>query len=119
MFLDRLGDEFIKHFDKLILGTKSPQRFEIFNQMGIINELTQQRFFIIPSKFKEDLDISFDDMDIITSLIPSEMDETTAKQLLKYHKELRSKYLSTNNEVPFWGIKRVKFENILISDTCT
>eukprot|EP00943_MAST-04B_sp_MAST-4B-sp1_P004124 g4124.t1 len=58
MFLDRLGDEFIKHFDKLILGTKSPQRFEIFNQMGIINELTQQRFFIIPSKFKEDLDKS-------------------------------------------------------------
>ena len=56
MFLDRLGDEFIQQFDKFILGSKSPQRFEIFNQMGVINALTQHRFFIIPSQFKEDLD---------------------------------------------------------------
>jgi len=65
-------------------------------------------------EFKEDLDISFDDISIITSLIPSEMDEKTSQLLLKYHKELRSKYLSTNNEVPYWSIKKVKFENILI-----
>ena len=32
------------------------RNFEIFNQMGVINALTQHRFFIIPSQFKEDLD---------------------------------------------------------------
>ena len=56
MFLDRLGDEFVKQFDKFILGSKSPQRFEIFQQMGVLGRLGQNRFFIIPSKFKEDLD---------------------------------------------------------------
>eukprot|EP00944_MAST-04C_sp_MAST-4C-sp1_P004227 g4227.t1 len=56
MFLDRLGDEFVKQFDKFILGSKSPQRFEIFQQMGVLGRLGQTRFFIIPSKFKEDLD---------------------------------------------------------------